>query len=87
MQFQFLVIGRETILASRNYDPSNPKLVKVEQVTGFFEQVGRNTEYIIHPEEILADKSYIDNVLSRGAKRANEVADVVMKRVRAAVGL
>ena len=38
-------------------------------------------------EEILADKSYIDNVLSRGAKRANEVADVVMKRVRAAVGL
>ena len=38
-------------------------------------------------EEILADKSYIDNVLARGAKRANEVADVVMKRVRAAIGL
>jgi tryptophanyl-tRNA synthetase len=38
-------------------------------------------------EEILADKSYIDNVLARGAKRANEVADQVMQRVRAAVGL
>jgi tryptophanyl-tRNA synthetase len=38
-------------------------------------------------EEILADKSYIDNVLLRGAKRANEVADDVMTRVRAAVGL
>ncbi len=38
-------------------------------------------------QEILADKSYIDNVLSRGAKRANEVADQVMSRVRAAVGL
>ena len=38
-------------------------------------------------EEILADKSYIDNVLSRGAQRANEIADQVMKRVRAAVGL
>jgi tryptophanyl-tRNA synthetase len=38
-------------------------------------------------EEILADKSYIDNVLTRGAKRANEVANEVMKRVRAAVGL
>jgi tryptophanyl-tRNA synthetase len=37
--------------------------------------------------EILADKSYIDNVLARGAERANEVADQVMKRVRAAVGL
>ena len=38
-------------------------------------------------EEILADKSYIDNVLARGAQRANEVADEVMKRVRDAVGL
>jgi tryptophanyl-tRNA synthetase len=38
-------------------------------------------------EEILRDKSYIDNVLARGAKRANEIADQVMERVRAAVGL
>ena len=38
-------------------------------------------------EKILADKSYIDNVLARGAKRANTVADHVMKRVRSAVGL
>jgi tryptophanyl-tRNA synthetase len=38
-------------------------------------------------EEILADKSYIDDVLGRGAKRANEIADQVMNRVREAVGL
>jgi tryptophanyl-tRNA synthetase len=38
-------------------------------------------------EEILADKPYTDNVLARGAKRANEIADRVMQRVRAAVGL
>jgi tryptophanyl-tRNA synthetase len=38
-------------------------------------------------EEILADKLYIDQVLVRGARRANEVADDVMTRVRAAVGL
>jgi tryptophanyl-tRNA synthetase len=38
-------------------------------------------------EEILADKSYIDNVLARGAKRANEIAGQVMNRVRQAVGL
>ena len=37
-------------------------------------------------EEILTDKSYIDNVLKRGAKRANQVADQVMQRVRGAVG-
>jgi tryptophanyl-tRNA synthetase len=38
-------------------------------------------------EEIQRDKSYVDDVLSRGAQRANEIADKVMARVRAAVGL
>jgi tryptophanyl-tRNA synthetase len=38
-------------------------------------------------EEILKDKSYIDDVLVRGAKGANEIADQVMQRVRRAVGL
>src|SRR3989449_6821461 len=38
-------------------------------------------------EEILADNSYIDDVLEKGATRANEIADQVMKRVREAVGL
>ena len=38
-------------------------------------------------EEILADKLYIDNVLGKGATRANEIAEQVMKRVREAVGL
>jgi hypothetical protein len=33
---------------------SPPKLVEVKEVTGFFEQIGRNSSYIIHPEEILA---------------------------------
>ncbi|HET9419441.1 MAG TPA: hypothetical protein VFO30_08880, partial [Chthoniobacterales bacterium] len=38
-------------------------------------------------DEILRDKSYIDDVLARGAKRANAVADEVMERVRTAVGI
>ncbi len=38
-------------------------------------------------EEILADKSYIDDVLAQGANRASEIADQVMRRVREAVGL
>src|SRR5712672_2387575 len=38
-------------------------------------------------EEILEDKSYIDDVLTRGARRANEIANQVMDRVRKAVGL
>jgi tryptophanyl-tRNA synthetase len=38
-------------------------------------------------EEILNDKSYIGDVFAHGAKRASEIADQVMERVRKAVGL
>jgi tryptophanyl-tRNA synthetase len=38
-------------------------------------------------EEILADPSYIDATLARGGERAKAIANGVMKRVRAAVGL
>lgn len=31
------------------------ELLDLSKISGFFEQVGRNTGYIIHPEEILAD--------------------------------
>ncbi|HSH39077.1 MAG TPA: tryptophan--tRNA ligase [Chthoniobacterales bacterium] len=37
--------------------------------------------------EILGSPDYIDNVLSDGAERANQIADAVMCRVRGAVGL
>jgi len=38
-------------------------------------------------EEILAQPDYIDEVLAKGAERANVIADGVMARVRSAVGL
>ena len=34
---------------------SSAQLLTPQQVSGFFEQIGRNTNYIIHPEEILAE--------------------------------
>lgn len=36
-------------------DSRGPRIVALQQVSGFFEQVGENTEYVIHPEEVLAD--------------------------------
>jgi tryptophanyl-tRNA synthetase len=36
---------------------------------------------------IMADPSYVDVALEKGARRANEIADSVLARVRAAVGL
>lgn len=32
-----------------------PVMRRLDEVEGFYEQVGRNTRYVIHPEEILAD--------------------------------
>ena len=57
MQFQLLLVDRQgdSHGAKPMYEGSQPRLVNVDQVTGFFEQVGRNTQYILHPEEILAD--------------------------------
>lgn len=37
------------------FNSKSARLYAPEEVTGFFEQVGRNTGYIIHPEEILAE--------------------------------
>jgi len=36
-------------------DADGPRLVPIEKVAGYHEQIGRNTGYIIHPEEVLAD--------------------------------
>jgi hypothetical protein len=40
-------------------------LIRVDRVTGFFEQIGRNTSYIIHPEEIIAENA---SLLVMGAR-------------------
>jgi len=57
LQFQFLVVEKDRGSADLKAvsEGSSSKLVGMEGVSGFMEQVGRNTDYIIHPEEILAD--------------------------------
>ncbi|QDU56017.1 eCIS core domain-containing protein [Aeoliella mucimassa] len=57
LEFKLLVVADPE--AEKTTDESTPpaeaKLVDLRQASGFFEQVGNNTGYIIHPEEILAD--------------------------------
>ncbi|HEV8326412.1 MAG TPA: DUF4157 domain-containing protein [Nitrospiraceae bacterium] len=57
LQLALLLVERpgDTRAPLALYDSHGPRLVGLEQISGFFEQVGQNTEYIIHPEEILAD--------------------------------
>jgi len=42
------------VLDEKSYEATD-KLVSYDEVDGFYEKIGRNTSYIIHPEEILAD--------------------------------
>jgi hypothetical protein len=57
LNFQFLLVERSgnPPIIKPLFDGPQPRVVSIQQVSGFFEQVGRNTKYIIHPEEILAD--------------------------------
>ena len=57
LQLRFLVVEKDTGSGNFMAAPagSSPRLVGEQHVSGFMEQVGRNTNYIIHPEEILAE--------------------------------
>jgi hypothetical protein len=55
LDFQFLVVDVSSPRPKVVYENSAPKLVGPRAVSGFLEQVGKNTQYLIHPDEILAD--------------------------------
>jgi hypothetical protein len=53
--FNYLV-ATTLILDDVTYEPLQPlQYLSYEQASNFFDQIGNNTHYIIHPEEILAD--------------------------------
>jgi hypothetical protein len=57
--FQYLQVGFLKLKGSEtkaiDYVEGNPVIYSFDDVSGFFEQVGKNTNYFIHPEEIMAD--------------------------------
>ncbi len=57
LQFKLLVVERaeEGTGVDVVREGGKAKLLDAGEVTGFLEQVGENTTYLIHPEEILAD--------------------------------
>ena len=73
MQFQMLVPGAKG---------SEPRLVGLGKLTGFSEQVGTNTDYVIHPEEILAE-NFALLVLDRRGLKSPEVPERLRKILEA----
>jgi hypothetical protein len=58
--FSYLQIGLMVVSGSEDdkepvYVEGKPLILKAKDVTGFYEQVGKNTDYIFHAEEISAD--------------------------------
>jgi hypothetical protein len=79
LQFKFLVLEKTGGSSFKTaVEDGQPRLLALEQVSGFFEQVGRNTEYVIHPEEILADNFAL---LVRGDHAASPEIVQKMKQV------
>lgn len=53
--FQYLV-ATTLVLDEETYEPKQPfEYLPYDEATNFKDQIGENTSYIIHPEEILAD--------------------------------
>ncbi len=57
--------------------------VPPEELEGLFEQVGRNTQYLFHPEEILADNfSRLFLVLGLGAPKDTTPSPEILEKMR-----
>lgn len=68
LQLKFIVLP---VAAQHLQKQESPRLVDMKDVSGFMEQVGRNTSYIIHPEEILADNFAL--LVLKGDVRSPEI--------------
>jgi hypothetical protein len=82
LSFKLMQIDRQESEWKPCYDKGRLVLFDPGEVSGFFKQVGRNTNYIIHPEEILADNFAIlvnenENVPSPGI--INKIKQVLSK--------
>jgi hypothetical protein len=55
IDFKFLVAPISSGAAAPDFSGKNARLAAMDELTRFFEQIGNNTQYIIHPEEIMAD--------------------------------
>ena len=53
--FKFMVVTQANGTWSPRLENGQAELIDPRGAAGFFEQAGRNTQYIIHPDEILAD--------------------------------
>jgi hypothetical protein len=60
---------------------NRPVIIKFNEVSNFFEQVGNNTQYIIHPEEILAD-NFAFAIENREGLPSQSIIDKIQSKLK-----
>lgn len=73
--------GGDTPSARPAHDGESPRLLDIREVSGYIEKVGRNTRYLIHPEEILAE-----NFVLLLMEERNVPSPEIIRKMREALG-
>ena len=83
LTLSMLLVDRSGAAARPLQRDGAPVLVPLNRVTGFLEQVGRNTNYVIHAEEILASNFELLVIGEQGAPSPEVLARIRAELVRA----
>lgn len=90
LQFKLLLVARDdaTGAVAPLEDENGPRLVEPNEASGFYDQIGMNTPYVIHPEETLADNFALLALGETKVKSPGVVAKLkgVLDRFRRAAG-
>jgi hypothetical protein len=81
MQFRLMVLENDGGVRRPALVDGKPTLLRPKSVPGFIEQVGRNTNYLIHPEEILAD-NFVFVINQRTNLPSQRIVDDMAKVLR-----
>ena len=83
--FEYLNVGFLSLtgdsIKTIEYSDNKPVIYSLKQATDFFEQVGRNTQYNIHPEEILAD-NFTFAILNKSGLPNPEIVNEIKKKLK-----
>lgn len=83
--FNYLNIGFLRLEGESSMKPvigaEGPEIYALSEVSGFYEQIGRNTNYIMHPEEIMAD-NFTYAVLGKEELANPELVEAIKKILR-----
>lgn len=83
--FKYLNVGFLSLAGDSvktiEYIDNKPVIYSFKQITVFFEQVGKNTQYHIHPEEILAD-NFAFSILNKSGLQNPEIVNEIKKKLK-----